>query len=62
MSLVLPSVQAREGNRVADRHSDEACMYFHTSRDCDVTMYPSLTHAPEHTHTHTHTNTNDAAL
>ncbi len=54
MSLVLPSVQAREGTESRDRHSDEARMYLqYTSHGWDVTMSPSL--SLSHTHTHTHT-------
>ncbi len=60
MSLVLTSVQAREGNsRVTD--SDDARMYLHTSRSC-VTVSPSLTHESTHTHTNTHTHTHTHTL
>ncbi len=50
MSSVLPSVQAREGNRVAWQTVIKlVCVYFaHKPRLCDLV---SLSHTPEHTHT-----------
>ncbi len=64
MPLVFPSVQAREGNRVAwQTCSSWWCSYvFANKRGCDLTVSPSLTHASTHTHTHTLTHTHDAAL
>ncbi len=60
MSLVLPSVQAQEGNRVAWQTQWWSSYVFAHKPRCDVTVSPSLRQASTHASTHrsyTHTRT-----